>query len=114
MELKPKKRIRNRKKRIDIIKELRGGCCEYCGYARCKSALVFHHVLQADKSFGIARNRDASIESIIKEVNKCALLCSVHHSECHENLIDISNIKTKTITVQDYLDFVDKNKSTKK
>lgn len=68
-----------------------GGKCFICGYNRCNSALEFHHINPNEKDFGLASSR-ASIKnfnSLIKEVEKCVILCSNCHKEYHDGLHDI-------------------------
>ena len=45
------------KRRKDIKKmslEYKGGVCENCGYNKCETALVFHHIESDGKDFGVA------------------------------------------------------------
>lgn len=75
-----------RHKRIKECVELKGGCCEECGYNNCIRALDFHHTNPEEKSFEL-NSRTIMVHSwdeIIKEVNKCKLLCSNCHRELHE------------------------------
>ena len=67
-----------------LIKE-RGGKCQSCGYSRNLSALCFHHILPSTKSFSLDGRglSNHSMESIRKEVAKCALLCANCHLEHH-------------------------------
>ena len=73
---------------------LRGGKCEKCGYDKNMAALEFHHINPEEKEFtldarSLERNSD---ESILKEFNKCVLLCANCHSETHHPELDINNI----------------------
>lgn len=63
----------------------RGGKCECCGYDKNIAALQFHHKNPEEKLFTldartIERKHD---DEIIKEFNKCILLCSNCHMELH-------------------------------
>lgn len=69
-----------------IVSELKGDCCEICGYDRCKSALEFHHKDPKSKDFQISRSWSYSIERIKLELEKCILVCSNCHREIHEKL----------------------------
>jgi len=73
---------------IDSVKDK----CVVCGYDKCKAALDLHHVIEEDKSFGIATMamRFASIEEIKMELAKCVVLCSNCHREHHHGVIDVS------------------------
>jgi len=60
----------------------KGGRCTLCGYSRCNAALEFHHLDKATKGFGLAKGgRIRSWESIMKELDKCILVCSNCHRE---------------------------------
>jgi len=59
-----------------------GGACALCGYARCASALVFHHLDRDTKSFGLASHGvTRSLARAREETRKCLLLCANCHAE---------------------------------
>jgi hypothetical protein len=62
-----------------------GGSCRICGYAKCASAMDFHHINAIEKDFTIAA-RMTSWEAIERELRKCILLCACCHREVHEGL----------------------------
>lgn len=70
--------------------EYKGGKCCRCGYNRCLAALEFHHKDPTQKDpeirFGSSRS---SWEEIVKELDKCILLCSNCHREEHERIFNI-------------------------
>ena len=68
-----------REKLIDI----RGGKCVKCGYNRNKRILHFHHLY--DKVFGLDEKTCCkySFEELLKESEKCVLLCPTCHTEIH-------------------------------
>lgn len=73
-------RIKIKKKQI--MKELKINGCAICSYNKCIASLDFHHVNPEDKSFSLSI--DGLIrkdEFIIKELNKCILLCKNCHYE---------------------------------
>jgi hypothetical protein len=73
-------RRRRRVKQI-LVEEL-GGRCALCGYDNCVSALEFHHLDPAAKSFGLAeRGVTLGIDRIREEARKCVLLCATCHAE---------------------------------
>lgn len=78
----------------------RGGKCERCGYNKNISALEFHHLDPNKKEFTLdSRNLERhSDEEILKEFDKCILLCANCHAEYHHPELEISNIDNiKTI-----------------
>ena len=77
----------------DLISYL-GGCCSICGYSKSIYALEFHHKNPANKEFGIGAFMNkgnylnlTKMKMLIKEVNKCTLLCCNCHKEIHRNII---------------------------
>jgi len=82
-----RKRTKNR-----IICAMGYKCC-ICGYNKCQSALVLHHIDPSQKefSFGAIRANSKSWAKIVIELRKCILLCHNCHSEIHEGLIFIPN-----------------------
>ena len=69
---------------MELIK-LKGSECESCGYKQNFAALEFHHVDPNTKLFqldpGSLSNR--KWEAVLKEADKCCLLCSNCHAELH-------------------------------
>lgn len=66
-----------------FIVNLKGGKCLLCGYDKCTAALEFHHLDPSKKEFQINKRWSMSDESILKEIDKCVLLCSNCHREVH-------------------------------
>ena len=66
------------------IKSHGGGCCR-CGYNKCIDALDFHHINPEEKEFSISNKGNKSIEDLMKEAEKCIILCSNCHREEHAN-----------------------------
>ena len=59
-----------------------GGQCALCGYARCVSALHFHHLDPAEKRLQFSWNGlTVSKEAARAEARKCVLLCANCHAE---------------------------------
>ena len=88
---KEKTVARNRKRRKIIstqLKEQYGGACAACGYDKCTSALEFDHLDPKTKDFGIAMVRSDRAK-VLKEAEKCLLLCCRCHRERHAGLLDI-------------------------
>ena len=64
---------------------LMGGKCSLCGYNKNYAALEFHHVDPSQKAFQLdARHlSNTAMDDIIKESEKCILVCSNCHKEIH-------------------------------
>jgi hypothetical protein len=90
------KKIPKKKKTISVleaknlIQERKKAGCSICKYNRCLSALEFHHKKPEEKSFAISKAHQVhSLEELIKELDKCILVCSNCHKEIHAHLIKI-------------------------
>ncbi len=67
--------------------EIKGGCCEICGYNKSIKALQFHHRNPKEKDFnigGYTGSKNVNIQKAFEEVKKCQLLCANCHAEIHE------------------------------
>lgn len=83
-------KVKNYRKRVkQALVDYKGGKCCLCGYSKCLSALVFHHVTPADKNFSIAVNSNRSLTLLKEEADKCILVCNRCHSEIHEGITEI-------------------------
>lgn len=86
--------VESRKKITLFIKEykLKNGC-KICGYNKCARSLSFHHInnrdLKEDKWISTISVRQYSIERLLKEFEKCILVCANCHGEIHDNLIKL-------------------------
>ena len=91
---KEEKKIKNvesvsfwRKRTKQKLVDYKGGKCIECGYKKCIDALEFHHRNPNEKEFGIStKGTTRSYKKLIKEVDKCDLLCSNCHKEIHYKL----------------------------
>ena len=76
-----------RKKVRQMAVEYKGGSCEVCGYDRCIDALEFHHNDLSDKKFGISeKGYTRSWKEVMKELDKCIMMCANCHRELHAKL----------------------------
>ena len=64
--------IERKRKAIDY----KGGSCAGCGYSKYYGALEFHHVDPKEKDVSWDKLRLTSWDNIIKELDKCTLLCA--------------------------------------
>lgn len=66
------------------------GKCQVCGYNKCLRSLEFHHLDPLQKDFTISGNlKRIKKEKVIKELEKCILVCSNCHGEIHDGLIRV-------------------------
>lgn len=88
--------IKGIKVKLDIIKEMGGGC-SICKYNKNLSALQFHHLDPKTKEFGIDLRimSNSNIEKVRKELAKCILVCSNCHKEIHFPNLDIAGLDLK-------------------
>ncbi|MBU2522800.1 MAG: hypothetical protein KKE23_00735 [Nanoarchaeota archaeon] len=60
-----------------------GGKCQKCGYHKCIAALDLHHKTKnKDSSITLLIN-NSSRQKVLKEAEKCLLLCANCHRELH-------------------------------
>ena len=79
---------------LNLIREMRGGKCERCGYDNYLGGLDFHHTDPDKKDFTIG-NRDFKLKDCIEESKKCVLLCANCHRELHAGLWELTEILNK-------------------
>ena len=79
-----------RKRKKDIIYIMGDKCC-ICGYNKCQSALELHHLKPEEKDFTIGQTLNKDLEIILKELQKCILVCANCHREIHSGLIESLN-----------------------
>lgn len=86
VRLRTKTRLKTHRMWLDRIK-LDSGClfCEE-DTAIC---LDFHHLDSTDKEFGIAESLNRSWVDILKEIEKCVVVCSNCHKKIHAGLISV-------------------------
>jgi len=61
----------------------KGGKCKKCGYDKCPAALVFHHRDAQQKELDWAKLKIRRWDDVLKELDKCDLLCCRCHAETH-------------------------------
>ena len=85
-----------KKKCKENFVDIKGGECVICGYKKSIRALHFHHVEPTGKDINISNN-SVPISTLIKELEKCILVCSNCHCEIHDELYEngYSNIINK-------------------
>lgn len=74
-----------------------GGCCFICGYKKHHNALEFHHQDSEEKDFNLALGGYCrSWERVLKELEKCIMVCSNCHREIHAGLYSELWVQSKT------------------
>lgn len=68
--------------------EMKGGKCQTCGYCKCLRCLTFHHRDASLKEFSLTMREIAGMswESVLKELEKCDLLCLNCHMELEDEI----------------------------
>jgi len=61
-----------------------GGQCSECGYCKSLHAMDFHHKVPEEKDFAISAYSNLCWSRIVKELDKCILLCANCHRELHD------------------------------
>lgn len=74
-------RRRHRGIKLKIV-ELMGGKCLRCGYNKSVSALQLHHI-RGDKDLAVSQMYNRSWSDVLKELEKCTMLCANCHFEVH-------------------------------
>lgn len=86
IRLKKKEELKNKRlERKKYLISLKGDKCMKCGYRSSIKALEFHHI-SGKKENSISRILNYKIETILKELKKCILLCSNCHIKEHSFL----------------------------
>ncbi len=85
--------VRRRKQIRQRALEYKGYHCTICQYNKCLKALEFHHLESDKKDFGIsAKGYTRSWKVIVKELDKCVLLCANCHREVHEGITQLPQV----------------------
>jgi len=75
-----------------------GGKCIHCGNTDIH-VLQFHHINPNDKEFHISASKTMHLDALLREVEKCELICGNCHSEKHQdergNDVNMRRRKTK-------------------
>jgi hypothetical protein len=79
-------RIRLKREIVDIF----GGSCQICGYSSCINALEFHHLDPSKKETQISGSTKNK-QMLLKEVEKCILVCNRCHREIHSGVVQWQN-----------------------
>lgn len=80
-------RVRRLRTKLRAI-QLLGGKCNRCGYNGHPAAFEFHHREGHEKAFTIGMVANKSWDVVVKELEKCELLCSNCHRAEHSSQMD--------------------------
>ena len=69
--------------------------CVVCGESE-SVCLDFHHIDPNEKDFTIGKHRNKSRENLLKEIQKCVVLCANCHRKLHAGLIDLNDYVDKS------------------
>lgn len=83
-------------KKIKLM-QMKGLACKMCGYNKNYSALAFHHRDPKIKSHGLDLRTcsNKSWDSLLKEAEKCDLVCMNCHMEIHHPDLDAKSSQNK-------------------
>ena len=74
--------LQRKKEAIEYL----GGKCVCCGYDKYYGALSFHHPNPEEKEIEWTKMRLITWKNVLKELDKCVLVCSNCHAEIHGGL----------------------------
>lgn len=102
-------KLRGLKRKLHLI-NLRGGKCEKCGYCNNLAVLEFHHLdpTKKDSQLDMRSLSNSTMSWILKEFDKCQVLCSNCHRELHNEDLIIDRVLN---TVKDLDESILKNKN---
>jgi hypothetical protein len=88
--------LRALKRKMYLI-ELRGSKCEICGYNRNLSVLEFHHIEKDSKESQLDQRKlsNSNMDFIMKEFEKCQVLCANCHRETHFPDLELDKVRQK-------------------
>ena len=78
-------------KKLFLI-ERHGGKCQGCGFQGHYSVFDFHHLDPSQKDFQIKTGK-AGLSKLIKETDKCALLCANCHRLVHAGQLTLPTLR---------------------
>jgi hypothetical protein len=78
-----------KKRKLKAI-EYKGGKCISCGYNKYPDVLEFHHRDPSEKEFEWNKLRKRNWESVLKELDKCDMLCANCHRERHHEIFSLN------------------------
>lgn len=100
-------KLRGLKRKLHLI-DLRGGCCEKCGYNKNLSGFDFHHKDPSKKEsqLDIRKLSNSAMEWILDEFDKCMVLCANCHREEHSPDLELNNVRLLVETLSEKINTV--------
>jgi hypothetical protein len=95
-------KLRGLKRKLFLI-DLRGSCCEKCGYNKNLASLDFHHEEpgQKESQLDMRTLANSSMKWILEEFEKCKVLCANCHREEHHSELEISIVRNNVKKIED-------------
>ncbi|HLV34546.1 MAG TPA: hypothetical protein VKY59_05520 [Spirillospora sp.] len=89
----PNQKKRGLRRKLELAQML-GGKCMQCGYDKNLAALSFHHEEEDEKNHQLDMRSlsNRRIEAVMREFEKCILLCANCHMELHYPYLDMDKI----------------------
>ena len=86
---------KERQTKTQQIVDYMGGCCIICGYNKSNYSLECHHEDPTKKEHTIAQLKNKKWDTILKEIDKCILVCSNCHRDIHSQNEILDNIANR-------------------
>ncbi len=89
----PNQQKRGLRRKLELVQKL-GGKCMKCGYDKNLAALSFHHENEDEKNHKLDMRSlsNRKIEAVMREFEKCVLLCANCHMELHYPYLEMSEL----------------------
>jgi hypothetical protein len=78
-------------RKLELVQAL-GGKCSRCGYDKNLAALSFHHISGKSHAMDMRNLSNHKLEAVLKEFQRCELLCLNCHAELHSPHLDMATI----------------------
>lgn len=89
----PSQKKRGLARKLDLVAQL-GGKCTSCGYNTNLAGLAFHHLHGKEFQLDVRALSNRKLDSVLKEMKKCILLCHNCHAEIHNPSLDLAKLLT--------------------
>lgn len=100
-------KLRGLKRKLFLIDQ-RGGKCEQCGYNKNIAGFDFHHKDPNEKESKLDMRHlsNSKMDWILKEFDKCEVLCANCHRETHSPELEIESVRILVETINDKINQV--------